>query len=536
MRLAPPTPSEVQSSPWAPLRDPLFRGIWLATVASNFGTWIHEVAAGWLMTSLTPEPFLVSLVQAATGLPMFFLALPAGALADVLDRRRILLVTQTWMMLGAIGLGVATALDAVTPWVLLGFTALLGLGTAFNAPAWQASVPEVAPAGQLPAAVALNSLSFNLARAAGPAIGGLLLATLGATANFLLNAASFVAVLVVLARWRRPPRESLLPSERFFGALRTGARYVRHAPALRAVLVRGGVFVAAGSALWALLPLVARIELGGGPGEYGALLGAFGSGAVAGAANLHRLRRRFGFDRLAAVATLVFAAALVVLAATDSVAVAAVALFAAGGGWLSTLSGFNVAAQTAVPSWVRARALASYLVVFYGAMAGGSMLWGALAGRVGTSAALVTAAAGLVAGLLAMLRYPLTVREAGTLAPSRHWPAPFLASEPEADRGPVLVSVEYLVAPERAVEFARVMQGVRESRRRSGAIRWGLWADASVPGRYLETFVDESWLEHLRHHERVTAEDRDVEAAARAFHLGEEAPRVSHFLAERPLA
>lgn len=528
------TGGAVHMAPWAPLREPVFRSLWLATVASNLGTWVHEVAAAWLMTSLAPTPPMVAAVQATTSLSMFLLALPAGALADLVDRRRLLLVTQSWMALAALTLGLLTLFDLITPLALLAFTFVLGLGAALNAPSWQASVPELVGPERLPAAVSLNSLSFNMARSVGPALGGVLLASLGAGANFMLNAATFLAVVAVLMRWQRPVVEAPLPSERFFGALRAGARYVRNSPRFQAVLVRGGTFVLFGSALWSLLPLVARFGLGVGPGGYGVLLGSFGCGAVAAAVNLHRLRRRVGFDRLAAMASVVFAATLVVLGSGASFAAACLALVAAGGAWLTVLSGFNVAAQTAVPGWVRGRALSIYLLVFYGAMAVGSTLWGAVAARLGTGSALGVAGGGMLLGLLAMLRFPVAVGEGTSLAPSRHWPAPLLATEPEPDRGPVLVTVEYLVDPARADEFVRAMHRLGRSRRRGGAIRWGLWQDAADPQRWLESFVDESWLEHLRHHERVTAQDADIEGAAREFHRGPERPRVFHYLAGRP--
>ena len=528
----PAPPAAALAAPWEPLRLPLFRALWLATMASNLGTWVHEVGAAWLMTTLAPTAPMVAAVQAATSLPMFLLALPAGALADLVDRRRVLLVTQTWMLCAAAGLGTLTLLDRVTPWTLLLFTFAIGLGSALTSPSWQASVSELVGAERLPAAVALNSLGFNVARAIGPAIGGLLIATLGAGANFLLNATSFLAVVLVLRRWKkRTTDDDDLPSERLLGALRTGARYVRHSPSLHAVLVRGALFVLFGSALWALLPIVARFEIGVGPGGYGAMLAAFGSGAVSGAAILHRLRRRFGFDGLAAIATLVMATVLSLLALGLPLPVLCVALFFGGASWLTVLSGFNVAAQTSVPQWVRGRALSVYLLVFYGSIAAGSALWGFAAGRFGTSVALGWAAGGLALGVVATLRFPLVLGEGTSLAPSRHWPAPLLPIEPEPDRGPVLVTLEYHVDPERAAEFVRVLHRLGHSRQRGGAVRWGLWQDAEDGSRWIESFVDASWLEHLRHHERLTVADRELEAAARAFHLGPEPPRLQRYLA-----
>jgi predicted MFS family arabinose efflux permease len=528
-RTAPP--AAALAAPWEPLELPLFRALWLATMASNIGTWVHEVGAAWLMTTLTTSPPMVAAVQAATSLPMFLLALPAGALADLVDRRKLLIATQTWMLCSAAGLGALTLLDRVTPWTLLLFTFAMGLGSALNSPSWQASVSELVGPERLPAAVALNSVGFNVARALGPALGGLLIATIGPGANFVLNAFSFLGVLVVLLRWRQRTDDDDLPSERLLGALRTGARYVRHAPALHAVFVRGALFVLFGSALWALLPIVARFQLHAGPGGYGALLGAFGSGAVAGAAGMHRLRRRFGFDGLAAIATLVMSTVLVLLALRLPLPALCVALFAGGGAWLTVLSGFNIAAQTSVPGWVRGRALSVYLLVFYGSIAAGSALWGVVADRFGTSVALAIAAGGLLIGLLATLRFPLLLGEGTSLAPSRHWPAPLVTTEPEPDRGPVLVTLEYYIDPQRAPEFVRLLHRLGHSRQRGGAVRWGLWQDTEDAARWTESFVDESWLEHLRHHERLTVADRELEAAARAFHVGPAPPRLQRYLA-----
>ena len=519
-------------SAWAPLRQPAFRALWIASVASNVGTWMHEVGAGWLMTSLAPSPVMVSLVQAATSLPMFLLALPAGVLADLVDRRRLLLVTQLWMTAAALVLGLLVHQGLATPWLLLGITFALGVGASLNAPPWQAIVPELVPPADLAPAVALNSMGFNIARAAGPALGGLVIAALGPAANFLFNGVSFFGVVLVLYFWRRPAAESALPAESFLGALRSGGRYIRHSPRMRAVMVRGALFVLCGSALWALLPLVARFRLESGPGGYGALLGSFGIGAVAGATQLPRLRARFPTDRLALAGTIGFALALVGLAWAPDVAVAAIALALGGGAWLTVLSGFNVAAQTSVPAWVRARALSYYLLVFYAGLALGSSLWGAIAHALGTPAALSLAAAGMFAGLVAIPRYPVRGGKGVNLAPSRHWPAPLIAAQPEADRGPVLVTIEYRIDPVRAEEFAAAMRVLRRSRRRGGAVRWNLWTDAADPARYVESFSDESWLDYLRHHERLTAEDREIEGRARAFHVGEEPPRVRLYLAD----
>jgi MFS family permease len=515
----------------APLAQPLFRALWIAALVSNVGTWMQDVGASWLMTSLTTSPILIALVQAATTLPVFLLALVGGALADVVDRRRLLIATQSWMLLVSAALGVLTVLRLTTAGTLLGFTFLMGLGAALNAPAWQAIIPELVPRRDLPAALALNGLAINLARAVGPALGGVIVASAGPGAVFLLNAVSFVGVVVVLFRWPRPPGRSLLPAERLLGAIQAGLRYARHAPDLHAVLVRSFAFIICGSALWALLPTLVRFEMGRGAVAYGLLLGCLGAGAVTGALEMPALRRRFTTDRLATIGTSVFALALLALALLPGFGVACVAMVAAGAAWLVLLTGFNASAQSALASWVRGRGLAVYLLVFFGGMAGGSWLWGLVAAHAGPHAALVAAALGLVVGLAATARFRLPAGEGPDLAPSRHWPAPAVVGAADADRGPVLVTVEYRIDPGNAEAFARAMRDVRRIRLRDGAFRWDLLVDPADPGRYVESFMVESWLEHLRQHERITMADREVERRARAYHVGPAPPVVSHFIA-----
>jgi MFS family permease/quinol monooxygenase YgiN len=518
-------------SAWTPLRTPVFRALWIASVVSNIGTWMHDVGAAWLMTSLTPSPFLVALMQTATSLPIFLLALPAGALADIVDRRRLLLFTQGWMCASAVALGVLTLAEVTTPAVLLVLTFALGLGAAMNMPAWQATTPEVVPRAQLPAAVALGGVGLNVARAIGPALGGVVAAVAGSGAVFLLNALTFLGVIGVVYTWRRTPPERRLPPEHVLGAMRAGVRYVRHAPMFRAVLIRTAVFIVCGSATWALLPVVSR-ELGLSALGYGVLLGCLGLGAVAGSAMLPWLRTRFSVDVLVIGATIIFGAATLAVAHLRVFLVLSLVMLVAGVAWIAHMSSLNVAAQVAIPGWVRARALAVYLLVFQGGMALGSLLWGGLAARAGVSTALSVAAFGLVAGLGAAVRHRLTSGMAPDLAPSLHWPVPQLAWEPGSDRGPVLVMVEYRVEPSRSREFSEAMHTLEPIRRRDGALQWGVFQDAADPERFLETFVVESWVEHLRQHERVTMVDREVETQARAFHVGDTPPRVSHFIAQ----
>jgi MFS family permease len=513
----------------------VFRALWIASVASNIGGWMQNVGATWLMTELTPSPVLVALLQTATSLPVFAVGLLAGALGDVVDRRRLLLLTQAWMLGVAIVLGATTLAGWMSPWLLLTLTFLLGLGAALNAPAWQAIIPELVGRRTLPAAVALNSAGFNLARAVGPALGGLVVAALGPGAVFLLNAASFVGVLVVIFRWRRAPRPpSDVPAERLLGAVQAGVRYARHAPELQAVLVRAGVFILAGSALWALLPVVARQELGLDASGYGVLLGSLGVGAVGGALLLPRLGRWVSVEQRVVGAALVFAGATVALALVHNLWVLNGALLAGGGAWMVLMSSLNVAAQTTTPEWVRARSLSVYLLVFQGGMALGSLAWGALAEQVGTAPTLLGAALAVIVGLGAAWRWRLPADQARDLSPSLHWPEPRLALTPQPDDGPVLVTVAYRVKPADATAFVEAMQALRRLRRRDGAIRWGLWRDSAAPEQYIETFVVPSWGEHLRQHMRGTVDDRETEAQARAWQHPDTPPVVTHYIAAHP--
>jgi MFS family permease len=395
------------SSAWAPLREPLFRSLWIAAVISYTGTWMQNVGAGWLMTQLTLSPLMVSLVTAATTLPVFLVILPAGALADLVDRRRFLLITQSWMVIAAGALGVLTLYHYVTPWMLLLLTFILGLGAVMNDPAWQAITPEVVRAENHAPAVALNSVGFNVARAVGPALGGLVIAAAGSGVAFLLNAASFFGVIFFLYCWKRPHIEHV-ETGRVRDALVAGFRYVRGTPLVRSILIRTGAFSVAASSLPALLPILARPH---GATGYGLLMGFFGLGALAGAAVLPRVRTRLSVDGLVAFAILLFAAMTFAAGRVHSFPELSLVLFASGTAWIAILACLNVAAQTMSPSFLRARALSMYLLVLQGGMALGSAAWGALATRVGVPAALLWSALALAAGLFAVRGHRLTAQE-----------------------------------------------------------------------------------------------------------------------------
>jgi MFS family permease len=525
-RPVPPRPAT--PSIWHALSHRLFFWLWMAALVSNIGTWMQNVGAAWLMTSLSPSPLMVALIQTASSLPILLLALPAGALADIVDRRRLLIVSQAVMLAAAGALSWHTIYHLTTPILLLVLTFALGLGSALNAPAWQAMTPELVPHEDLTAAIALGGINYNAARAVGPALGGIVVAWAGAGATFALNAASFLAVIAVLYRWERVPHTGLLPAERMIGAMRAGLRYVRHAAALRATLVRTAAFTFGGSAVWAVLPLVARYELGLKASGYGLLLGCFGSGAMIGGAFLPRLARILSRNALGGVTSAAFAIAMLALSRTTGVPLACVIMAVGGAAWTMTMSLLNVAAQLSVPAWVQGRALSCYQIVLQGAMAAGSALWGYAAAAMGVRTSLLLSSIAIVIGLLAMLRFRLVEDRELDLDPAPHWPMPPSSGEVNPDSGPVLVTIEYLIEPARAAEFTRAMQPLRLIRLRDGAIFWGLFFDAARPGRFVEYFLVESWLEHLRQHGRAVMADLEVEKRAKSFHVGPSSLVVSH--------
>lgn len=524
--------SKEQASAWAPFGHIAFAVLWTATVISNVGTWMHDVASGWLMTSLSPSPLMVALVQAATTLPLFLFALPAGAFADLVDRRRLLIAVMAAMAVSTMALGLLVFFDLISAWVLLAFTFLSGAGAAVVAPAWQAIVPQLVPRSELQPAVALNSVGINISRAIGPALAGLVIAGVGIAWPYFLNALSFLIVIAALLWWRPPPKkESHLPAERLWSAISTGLRYARASGPLRSTLVRALAFFLFASAYWALLPLIARRELGGGPELYGVMLGAVGVGAVVGAMFLPMLKKRLGADALVAAGTGGTALVLAVFALIKLPEVATAACLVAGASWITVLSSLNVSAQVALPDWVRARGLSIFITVFFGAMTLGSVVWGQAATTLGIPTTLLIAAAGAVAG--ALVSWPAKLQQGADLdlSPSSHWPEPLVAGEIEPDRGPVMVTVEYRIDPDTTADFLAAMEDLKAARRRDGAYAWGLFEDAAAPGRYLEYFIEESWLAHLRHHERVTEADRAIQDKVLALHVGGGDPVVTHFLA-----
>jgi MFS family permease len=528
------TAAERQRGTLAPLRNATFRWLWIASVVSNIGTWMQNVGAAWLMALLSPSPFYVALVQAATNLPVFLLGIPAGAIADIVDRRKLLLWTQGWMLAAAAILGVMTLAGYTGPWSLLLLTFALGLGSTMNGPAWQAIMPELVPRAELPAAIALNSAGFNLARAAGPALGGAVVAATSAGPAFLLNAVSFVGVMVVLWLWQRRPRESSHAEERISSAMLAGIRYVRFAPPMHAVLLRSAAFVTPASALWAILPVLAKTELRLGSAGYGVLLGCLGAGSILGATVLSRLRERFSPNLLVSAATTLFGCVAASLYWLDHFGSVCLVLLAGGMAWMTVNANLNIATQTTAPAWVRARALGMYLLVFQSAMAVGSALAGSIAERFGIRVTLFAAGLTLFVSAMTTFRLKLGSAEPSETLAKPHWPEPTMALDIAPDSGPVLVAIEYQIDLARRAEFIDVMQGMKMIRRRDGAMRWNLFEDAALPGRMRESFLVESWAEHLRQHERMTAADRDVQQCANLFHIGGGVPLVTHWMAAEP--
>ena len=515
---------------WGALRYPVFRWLWIATVVSNVGTWMYNAASGWLMTSLNPSPLIVSLVQVANSLPLFLFALPAGALADVIDKRRLILALEILTLLFSALFALLVTLHVVGPALLLFFIFLLGTLAAFETPAWYAIVPLLVPPAALSSAVAVNSVGINISRVVGPAITGFIILGLGIAAPFWLDAFSNAGVIAVLLMWR-PPATTVraLPAERLGGALRAGVRYARYNRALRATLVRAIGFFLFASAYWALLPLVARNQLRGGPGLYGTLLAAIGAGAVGGAFLLPRVRG--GPDGVVMLGEAGTAAALVLFGLAREGWVAVLACLLAGISWIGVLATLNVSAQTVLPDWVRGRGLAAYVTVFFGTMTLGSALWGLVAEHLGLAPAHYIAGAGALLALWLTRRWQLQSGPAADLTPSMHWPEPVLAAGVNDDAGPVLVTVEYHVPAEHREAFLSAMGPLAHERRRDGGYDWNLFQDSAHPERMIETWLVDSWLEHMRQHRRVTRADQASEERVGRF--SREAPRITHYVAAR---
>jgi len=524
-------PSSNSGSPSAAFRHPVFVVIWTATLVSNVGSWMYSAASGWLMTSLDPDPLVVALVQTASTLPVFLFALPAGALADIFDKRRFLLVLEALNTALCAVYAVMVGFHWVTSYNLLLFTFLIGAAGALALPAWQSIVPQLVPKEDLTSAVAANSVGINISRAIGPALGGVAIAALGIVSPFWINAISNLAVIGALLWWRQQnSSNTVLPSERLGGAIEAGLRYARHSPPLRATLIRAAAFFLFASAYWALLPLLARTQIESGPQIYGLLLGAIGVGAVGGAFIMPRLRAKLGADLLVASGMVGTIVTLVLYALAHNVGIALIASLLAGVSWIAVLATLAVSAQVSLPDWVRGRGLALYTTVFFGCLTAGSAGWGEVAAVLGLPTAHLLAAVGMLAAIPLTWGWKLQSGTSVDLTPSMHWPAPITSYPIEHDRGPVMVTVEYRIRPHDREEFLKALEQLGHQRRRDGAYRWGVFEDAADEGRIAEVFFVASWTEHLRQHERVTNADRVLQDCVDRYHSGN-APKVTHFIA-----
>jgi predicted MFS family arabinose efflux permease len=523
--------SAATTSAGNPFRHRIFTVLWVAAVVSNTGTWMYNAAAGWLMATLNADPLIVSLVQVATSLPMFLFALPAGALADIVDRRRLLILVQIALSVVAATIAALVWFSLITPALLLVFTFLLGIGAALTAPAWQAIVPQLVPRKDLSGAIVANGLGVNMSRAIGPALGGVIIAAVGTAAPFWVNAAGILVVVSALSWWRAPQSPTHgLAAERFVGAIAAGLRHVRHSPPLRATLMRAVGFFLFASAYWALLPLVARDQIAAGPTLYGTLLGAIGAGAVVGALGLPWLKNTLGLDRVVATGSAGTAVSLTLFGLAHEPVAGLAASVIAGISWIIVLSSLNVSAQASLPDWVRGRGLAVFVTVFFGAMTIGSMIWGQVGALFGLPVAHFCAAATALAAIPLTWRWKLQAADGIDLAPSMHWPAPIVTRDVDQDKGPVLVTIEYRIKLADRDAFLTALEGLAQERWRDGAYDWGVFEDVAEEGRMLEAFVVDSWLEHLRQHRRVTNADRLLQDQVHRFHLGDE-PKVTHLFA-----
>lgn len=523
------TAAKPSGGSFAPLAQPVFAVLWIATILGNTGSFMRDVASSWLMTDLSASPAAVAMVQAAGTLPIFLLAIPAGVLTDILDRRKFLIAVQLLLASVSISLMVLSQAGMLSVSALIGLTFLGGIGAALMGPTWQAIVPELVKREDVKSAVALNSLGINIARSIGPAAGGLLLAAFGAGITYGADVASYIVVIAALVWWPRAKKADDALQENFFGAFRAGLRYTRSSRPLHVVLVRAFVFFAFASAVWALLPLVARQLLAGDASFYGILLGAVGAGAIGGALLMPRLRARLSADGLLLSSALTTAGVMGILSLAPPKAVAIVALLLLGAAWITALTTLNGTAQAVLPNWVRGRGLAVYLTVFNGAMTAGSLGWGAVGEAVGIRSTLVIGAAGLLLAGVLMHRVKLPAGDAD-MVPSNHWPEPLVAEPVAHDRGPVLILIEYTVDSHNRRAFLRALDGLSHERRRDGAYGWGVTEDSADPEKIVEWFMVESWAEHLRQHKRVSQADADLQGQVLAYHRGPERPVVRHFL------
>jgi MFS family permease len=536
--LSPPEVARVERpSAWAPLRLPTFRMLWLVWMTANITLWMNDVAAAWTMTTLTTSATMVALVQTASSLPVFLLGLPSGALADILDRRRYFIATQFWVAVNAAILFAVTASDAINATLLLLLVFGNGVGLAMRWPVFAAIIPELVPRGQLPAALALNGVAMNMSRVVGPLLAGTIIATLGNEYVFALNFILSVGAGLVLLKWKRESKPSVLPGERFIGAMRLGWQYVRESQRMKDAIIRTAAFFFNSTALMALLPLEARrLSTTGGATTYTWLLASLGLGAVVAATQLPRLRPRWNRDQLTVYGSVVQALATVAVAMSPNVWTAVPAMFVAGIAWIVVANSVTVSAQLALPDWVRARGMSIYQMAIMGSAALGAVVWGRIAEWSTVPMSLLCASGSMVALLVVTRGRPLEGPAEEDHTPTHPFQEPVPARDMELDEGPVMVTLEYVIDPARVAEFISIMAESRGARLRQGAVSWGLFEDVQHPGRFVEYFACDTWADYLRRFDRFTAMDERLQQMRFAFHLGDEPPRISRFIAKHPPA
>jgi len=517
----------------APFQHSTYRAIWLANLVSSFGGLIQAVGAAWLMTSISDSVDMVALVQASTTLPIMLFSLIGGAVADSFNRRGVMLAAQFFMLVVSVALALGTWFGLITPWLLLTFTFLIGCGTALNNPSWHAAVGDMVPRDDLPAAVALNSVGFNLSRSVGPAVGGAIIALAGTAVAFAVNAFSYLGLIVVLLRWRPPAAASTLPREAIGTAMLAGLRYVGMSPNIGNVLLRAFVFGLTTIIILALLPVVSSVLLGGGPFVYGLMLGGFGLGAVVGALASGGMHARLGSESVVRIAFGGFALSSWITAISTSPWLTGGAMLIGGACWVLALSLFNVTVQLSSPRWVVGRALSLYQTASFGGMALGSWVWGLVAEHYGLEVAFVAAGVLMLGGAALGLRLPLPPRLAANLDPWGRWQEPHVELVIEERSGPIVVEIEYLIHPAEVPAFLEVMADRRRARRRDGARHWVLMRDLGQPERWVESYRTATWTEYVRHNQRRTQADAVITDRIRALHAGSEPPRVRRMI-ERP--
>jgi MFS family permease len=515
------------SSLWRPLRVSTFRNLLVADVVSDIGTFMQNVGAAWLMVSLGAGPIYVALTQTASSLPYLLFALPAGSAGDIFDRRKLVLATESWMAGVALLLALLTIAGFMSPWLLLVLTFALSAGDAFETPTWRAILPELVAKEDLASASALNGIEFNLARAVGPALAGLVIAAAGGATSFVVNFVSFFGVILVVARWKKPIRKRTAPPETLRGATVAAIRYVRHSPTILTVVVRTGIVMFFSSALFALLPTIARSMSATAIG-YGILLGCFGAGAIGGALIMQSARARWSTEVIVSTGVVILGLVIVAISSLHRLSTLAPVMLVGGAAWVTFISLISALVQNLAPDWVRARVLAIFILVYQGSFALGSAAWGAIAQRASIRTALVCAGVGTLGSLMSVFFAKLPESTAD-LSPWNHWRMP-VVREATADLhgGPVLVTVEYKVIPERDAEFVKAVHQYGRIRRRDGAYRWGIFRDTEVADRYLEIFLVNSWAEHLRQHERQTQADRELEQRLSSYVAAD--PKVRHLI------